>query len=223
MPVDSIRQSSFQFSRLSSLASRAALKMRQKMYRVFEVLADPQEEWRVLDVGVTSEDRPDCNFFEKMYPYPGRITGAGVEDAAHLEQKFPGLKYVQIDGRTLPFEDKAFDLVVSFAVLEHAGRREDQRRFLNELCRVGKRVCVTTPNRWHPVDFHTVLPFLHWLPGALHRRLLASIGEKFFSKIENLNLLSKSDVLKLVPKNRSLKVRRFWFMGFVSNFLFYIE
>ena len=38
-------------------------------------------------------------------------------------------------------------------------------------------VFVTTPNRLFPVDPHTLLPFVHWLPdGERRRRLLRARG-----------------------------------------------
>ena len=47
----------------------------------------------------------------------------------------------------------------------------------HELCRVARRVFVTTPNRWFPLDPHTLLPFAHWLPPRPARdRLLPARG-----------------------------------------------
>src|SRR5919202_1557251 len=46
-----------------------------------------------------------------------------------------------------------------------------------ERCRVARRVFVTTPNRWFPLDPHTLLPFVHWLPAGPRRaRLLRARG-----------------------------------------------
>ncbi len=71
------------------------------------------------------------------------------------------MRAVRADGRELPFADGAFDLGFSNAVVEHvAGGREGQRRFVHELCRVAQRVFVTTPNRWFPLEVHTLLPFV---------------------------------------------------------------
>ena len=76
------------------------------------------------------------------------------------------------DGRDLPFADREFDVAFSNAVVEHVGGRTDQERFVRELCRVAKRIFVTTPNRLFPVDPHTLLPVVHWLPdGRRPRRL----------------------------------------------------
>ncbi len=72
---------------------------------------------------------------------------------------------MRADGRDLPFGDAEFDVGFSNAVVEHvAGGREGQRQFVHELCRVAQRVFVTTPNRRFPLEVHTLLPFVHWLP-----------------------------------------------------------
>jgi len=42
------------------------------------------------------------------------------------------------------------------------------------VCRRG--VFLTTPNRWFPVEFHTVLPLVHWLPKPQFRALLRKLG-----------------------------------------------
>ena len=54
----------------------------------------------------------------------------------------------------------------SNAVIEHVGGRAEQRRFVDESLRVAPRAFVTTPNRWFPVEVHTRLPLVHWLPDA---------------------------------------------------------
>ena len=56
-----------------------------------------------------------------------------------------------------------------------AGGRDGQRQFVAELCRVAQRVFVTTPNRWFPLDPHTLLPFVHWLPEGRRPRVLDGV------------------------------------------------
>lgn len=70
--------------------------------------------------------------------------------------------FVLADGRRLAFRDRAADLVVSSAVLEHVGDELDQRAFIAEQLRVGRHVVLTTPNRWFPVESHTHVVFRHW-------------------------------------------------------------
>ena len=150
---------------LRRAASVVSYRERRKMFARFMELIGPSSDATVLDVGVTPDQTlPESNFFEQLYPYPQNITATSVEDASFLETKFPGLRFVRTVGRKLPFDDLAFDVVVSFAVLEHVGARALQEIFLKELFRVGRRVFVTTPNRGFPVEMHTLLPFVHWLP-----------------------------------------------------------
>ncbi|WP_199307895.1 class I SAM-dependent methyltransferase [Leptolyngbya sp. FACHB-8] len=184
-------------------------------------LVQPTPTMQVLDVGVTSDRREDCNFFERYYPYPQSITAVGMEDAKFLEKEFPGLTYVQADGLNLPFPDKSFDLVVSSAVIEHVGDRQRQQAFVNELCRVGKRCFITTPNRWYPVEFHTILPLIHWLPATWFRRILRLLGHDFWAREENLNLLTAQELQQMCPPTMQVYMRPHRLLGLVSNIVFY--
>ena len=207
---------------LGGFATKVSWYARQKMFDLLMELANPSADTTVLDVGVTSDRLEDCNFFDKLYPHKDKITAVGMEDAAFLEEEYPGLKYVRSDGLSLPFPDKSFDLVVSFAVIEHVGSRTQQQAFVRELCRVGKTCCITTPNRWYPLEFHTAVPLIHWLPPSWFRALLKILGKKFFAKEENLNLLSEKEVLKMLPADAEVYTRHFRLLGLISNLLFYV-
>ena len=85
--------------------------------------------------------------------------------ARFLEQMYPGVRFLIADALNLPFSDGSFDYVHSSAVLEHVGSAANQKRMVAECLRVARKgVCLTTPNRWFPVEFHTQLPLVHWLP-----------------------------------------------------------
>jgi SAM-dependent methyltransferase len=166
---------------LNRAAARVSLRSRERKLRLFLELLDPGPETTVVDVGVT--DAPfgggsSDNFFEALYPWPERVTAVGHTELDRFAAAFPQVAVVRADGRQLPFADGQFDLGFSNAVIEHvAGGRDGQRRFLAELCRVAGRVFVTTPNRVFPVDPHSLLPFVHWLPdGDLRRRALRARG-----------------------------------------------
>jgi hypothetical protein len=188
----------YNVARPDSLPVKIALHQRRKMFAAFLAATAIARDDTVLDVGVTSDRSYDhSNYLEAWYPHKTRITAAGIDDASFLEALYPGLTFVPADGRDLPFEDRRFDFVHSSAVLEHVGSAERQARFLAELWRVARKgIFVTTPNRWYPVEFHTVLPLVHWLPPPLFRKALVALGKDFFAREENLNLLSKSSLAR---------------------------
>lgn len=181
----------------------------------------------LLDVGATSDQNyATSNYVEAWYPYKDRITAVGVDDASFLERAYPGLTYCRADGRRLPFAASSFDVVHSSAVLEHVGSFANQKDFIAELTRVAKRVVfLTTPNRWFPVEFHSVLPLLHWLPKRWYRRVLSGTPYRFFALEENLNLLDRRELLRLCSGLRgcSVRIESQRLVGIPSNLLVTIE
>jgi hypothetical protein len=178
---------------LRRVASQVSLRSRERKLRLFLDLLQPGPDTSVVDVGVTDApfggDSSD-NFFEAMYPWPDRVTGVGQTGLDRFAAAFPRVRAVRADGRDLPFADREFDLGFSNAVVEHvAGGRDGQRRFVHELCRVADRVFVTTPNRFFPLEVHTLLPFVHWLPAPARERLipfddvLDPLGPKAFASL----------------------------------------
>src|SRR5919199_3942726 len=139
---------------LRRVASRVSMQSRERKLRLFLETFRPTAETTVVDVGVT--DAPfgggsTDNFLEALYPWPERITAVGVTELDRFAAAFPHVRAVRADGRDLPFADGEFDVGFSNAVVEHvAGGRDGQRQFVHELCRVSKRVFVTTTNRWFP-------------------------------------------------------------------------
>src|SRR5258708_36283254 len=112
------------------------------------------------------------------------------------------MRFVMADGLRLPFRDQAFDVVHSSAVIEHVGSLAGQCAFVGECCRVARRaVFITTPNRWFPVEFHTVLPLVHWLPKEIFRALMRGTGRGFFADERNLNLMTARALSRAASAN----------------------
>jgi SAM-dependent methyltransferase len=159
-----------------SLADAVSLRSRRRKFALFMETMTPTAETKVLDVGVDDSafgEHGRCgtlNFFEELYPWQERITALGLHEGLRFRESYPSARYVQGDALNLPFADGEFDLVFSNAVIEHVGGREEQRRFVEESLRVARRAFITTPNRWFPVEVHTRLPLVHWLPDSLAHR-----------------------------------------------------
>ncbi len=205
---------------LRGTASKIAFHVRKKIFKVFMDIMKPGEQTTILDVGVTPDRLlPESNFFEKLYPHKHQLTTTSIEDASFLEQEYPGLTFIHTPEGKMPFGNQHFDIVFCSAVLEHVGSREEQSRFVRELLRVGKRFFLTTPNRGFPIEFHTFLPFIHWLPQPLHQAMLRLLGMNFWAETKNLNLLTPASLRTLFPAHINLQIRKHYLLGLPSNLM----
>ena len=184
------------------LADAISLRSRRRKLRLFLDELRPTAETTVLDVGADElafgegDGCETLNFFEELYPWPERITALGLHDGAAFRASYPRIRYVQGDACDLPFADGTFDVVFSNAVVEHVGGRERQRRFVAEALRVGRQVFVTTPNRRSPVEVHTRLPLVHWLPARAAGAVYDLAGKGF---AKDVHLLSRRTLQSLFP------------------------
>lgn len=184
------------------LTDEISLRSRRQKLRLFLEELGPTPETTVLDIGADElafGEGDGCrtmNFFEELYPWPERITALGLHEGAGLRARYPGIRYVQGDACALPFADGAFDVVFSNAVIEHVGGPERQRAFVSEALRVGRRAFITTPDRRFPVELHTRLPFVHWLPDRLSHPLYRAAGRELGTE---LDLLTRRAFASLFP------------------------
>ena len=184
------------------LANSISLRSRQRKLRLFLDELQPSADTSVLDVGADElgfGDGDRCatmNFFEERYPWPERVTALGLHEGEGFRARYPRIRYVRGDACALPFPDGSFDIVFSNAVIEHLGGRARQRQFVSEALRVGRRVFITTPNRRFPVEVHTRLPVVHWLPDAVSHRVYRAAGKAFATDVY---LLTKRSLASLFP------------------------
>jgi SAM-dependent methyltransferase len=187
------------------VADAISLRSRRRKLRLFLDEVQPGPGTRVLDVGVDEigfgqrGGEVGCgthNFFEELYPWPAQITAVGLHDGSGFRERYPEITYVQADACALPFEDDSFDACFSNAVIEHVGDRDRQRQFVAEASRVARRVFVTTPNRWFPIELHTHLPLVHWLPERLAHRAYRLAGKPWAT---DNRLLGPKELRALFP------------------------
>ena len=184
------------------LVDQVSLRSRRRKLRLLLEELHPTAETSVLDVGADElafGEGDGCgtlNFFEEHYPWPERITALGLQDGSGFRARYPEIPYVQGDACALPFADGEFEIVFSNAVIEHVGDRERQRRLVAEAIRVGRRAFITTPNRRFPVEVHTRLPVVHWLPDRLAHPAYRAVGKSFATEV---HLLSRSSLEALFP------------------------
>ena len=122
---------------------------------------------------------------------PEQITAVGLGSGEDFRAAYPLTQYMQIAAnQRLPFADRQFDIATSNAVLEHVGSPEHQELFVHELIRVARKVFISVPNRYFPVEHHTAIPFLHYSDAAFHLACRA-LGKMEWTEAENLILMSR--------------------------------
>ncbi|HVB55867.1 MAG TPA: class I SAM-dependent methyltransferase [Candidatus Acidoferrales bacterium] len=137
--------------------------------------------------------------FIQLYSYFSSVV------MANLEPSLEGLNGCRIlpvaaDGRQLPFTEKSFDWVFSNAVIEHVGDYEKQRVFANEIRRVAARgYFVTTPNKYFPIEPHSLLPFYQFLSPEWQRRVVR-FSPGYMREYEEIHLLSAGQMQSLFPE-----------------------
>tara|TARA_B100000795_G_scaffold257339_1_gene230497 strand:- start:203 stop:784 length:582 start_codon:yes stop_codon:yes gene_type:complete len=153
----------------------------------------------LLDIGTTPSLNDMHNVILTKTQDNNNITCLSDQDCNILKSKFTNVKnFLKVDGKNTNLKNESFDIVYSNAVIEHVGSFENQIKFIRECVRLSKsEVFITTPNRFFPFDFHTKIPLLHMLPKSLHRKILKFIGLGFYANEKNLNLLSKSEIVKI--------------------------
>jgi Methyltransferase domain len=205
-------------------ASRISTKKRREMYGHFCETLAVDAATSILDVGVSPDRQYDnSNYLERWHPWPGRIVAVGIDDVSPLTIAYPQVRFVRADGLALPFRDQSFDVVHCAATIEHIGGNARQQQLVAECARVARRgFFLTTPNRWFPLDLHTALPLVHWMPKPWHRSVLTWLGHAFFATEERLNLVDAATLRRFADALRadfSSEVERVRLVGLSSNLM----
>lgn len=205
----------------NKIAYRISAWNRERKWRRFLRTVNPGPEMKVLDVGFQdAQYQAADNFIEEHYQWPSMITALGIEEPTHFSKRYPDVNVVVYDGSTFPFGDSSFDVVWSNAVLEHVGDRSAQLQFLRECRRVGGTLFLTTPNKRFPIEVHSRLPLIHWLPERAFDKLLQAANKGQFAD-GYMNLLTKRDLLALLEEaditNVAVVGNRF--LGFTMDYV----
>jgi hypothetical protein len=139
------------------------LHFRRKRMAQFVDMFSIQDRTQLLDVGGST-------FNWQMIDREPKVTILNIDLPKDRDSE--QFTFVQGDARALPYSDKEFGLVYSNSVIEHVGGPEDQKRFAEEVRRVGASYYVQTPYKYFFVEPHFITVGLQWLPFFIKRRLL---------------------------------------------------
>ena len=176
-----------------------------------------------MDVGTTSDNSLESSNFLieqlKSIKVKKSISDQKILDDNFFDIIFNGSITENLNDN---FENLRSDLLICSATIEHLGNLSAIKKGVDNIVNLSnKYFIITTPNRYHPIEFHSKIPFIHFLPKKFHRKLLMFFGLEFLSKEENLNLLSRKDLINLMSdyKNISYSIIEIKLFGFVSNFI----
>lgn len=210
---------------LARLHTQSTVKMRYKMYQFLNTTVNGVERKNFLDHGSTPDTQREASncFLRWLIQDGATVYATSPEDIQHLSQHISGLMVLNwpLEQDTLP---QVLQYTLSSAVIEHVGSEQDQIDYIESLLKLSPCLFMTTPNRFHWLEFHTKFPLLHWLPRSLHRRVLAAIGFEFWAKEKNMRLISKSEfeaMIQSAAQKLNSSVELIWytpkFLGTVSN------
>lgn len=152
------------------------------------------------------------------------VTIADIGETALAKARDRGFRTVSlVEGERLPFDDAQFDVVFCNSVIEHvtlpkeaciserfanrewvARSMKNQEAFAREIRRVGRGYFVQTPHRAFPVEAHTWLPFVGWLPHDATVRVVR-VSDRVWVKhcgYVDWNLLGEREMRRLFPDAR---------------------
>lgn len=184
---------------------------------------------RVLDIGSETGENIHLVLREtKVKPENVFIADIEAEAMEKGREKF-GYQTVLLDETgKLPFADGAFDLVYCSSVIEHAtvakekiwettGEEEfknaawETQRFLaNEIRRVGRQYFVQTPARSFPIESHSWLPFVAFLPRPRLIKTMRAANRFWIKKTApDFNLLDARQMKRLFPDAEIVLEKKF--------------
>lgn len=189
---------------------------RKKRFLVFlDFISDMPRPIRILDAGGTQEYWETVGFADA----PGvSFVLINIHKEVSRRKNFICLSGDATD--LSRFENQSFDVVFSNSVIEHVGGHEAQKKFAQEVCRVGKRYFIQTPNRYFLVEPHFVFPFFQFLPQWVRVWIVThfAIGnypkfidrDKAREEIESIELLGEHRLQSLFPESVLWKEKLFF-------------
>lgn len=194
------------------------LKWKVSIYNRKRKLSYIQEEIpensTLLDVGVAPIKNVPTNYANYLDEYflkkDRRFDALGLErsgDFTFFKNRYTNCNLILFDGRHFPdfLTLKPYDIALSNAVIEHVGTREEQLQWLKGLRSVCKRLIITTPNKYFPVESHTNILLRHIFSKQCREWLLSKRKINLFSLKEFIEILENAGFqVEKIKKNKLL-------------------
>ena len=197
-------------------------KKRLKFISIIKSEIENKGFFDILDIGTTQDNYPSSNLIIKNLNNFQKYKSISDQKIKSNFFSKSLQKSITQELSSNEIEEFSSDVVISNATIEHVGNYLEQVKMIENIIKLTKKVfIIITPNRMHPIEFHSKIPFLHWLPKNLHRKILSKVGLEYFSKEENLNLLKSSDLINMMKNFETVKYHLSYsrFLLFKSNLI----
>ena len=145
------------------------------------------ENKKMLDYGCGS------GHIARYFARRNDVTAADITDQRDAGQRH-GMRFVLIESGRLPFEDVSFDIVLLNHVIAYVPNQESLMLEVRRILRDGGVCYFALPNRNFPLEAHSKIPLIHYLPWpvffAVFRRVMRSDQPVY--------LLSYRDMVRLI-------------------------
>ena len=203
--------------------------IKNKRIEIIQILQQELKRFIIkdcLDVGTTPDnENKSSNFIvknlDKNFEYKS-YSNCDIEDPFFLISRYGSITN-NLSSDLINYLKS--DVVLSSATIEHVGSYENQKKMIKNVALLTNKVFfITTPNKYYPIDFHSKLPFVNMLPNNIFRKILKFLNFEYLSKEENLNLLSKKDLKKILSETRidkdfDIKIKYIRLFFLKSNFI----
>ncbi|MEK6910988.1 MAG: hypothetical protein AABW82_04410 [Nanoarchaeota archaeon] len=120
------------------------------------------------------------------------------------------------------------NFVFSNSLIEHLSTFENQKRMAQQVISLKLPYYIQTPNKYFPIEPHTLIPFFQFMPMTLRLFLAKNLNFYFYNKEKNtliieerareIRLLTKKELKELFPEAQIYEEK---FLGLTKSFIVY--
>ena len=196
----SLEDKSSIYSEHKKFVDKILIKKRKEIIELINLFLQDKNFYDVLDVGTTKNlNHQSSNIIIKNIKT--FKTYKSISNQKIISNFFSHklTKSITDNFDNIELEKFKSDLVISNATIEHVGNLDNQIKMCKNISLLSKKYfIIITPNRYHPFEFHTKLPLIHWFL-KVHRFILNILGFKMLSK-EELKFIIKKDLINIMGK-----------------------
>ena len=126
-----------------------------------------------LDIGTTEDLKSESsNYLNQKFDFIK--IHKSISDQNINNKRFAHILKKSITDNFSFDEIKLFksDLVIANATIEHVGSRSNQLKMIENMINLtNNHMIVQTVSRYFPIETHTKIPFIHFLPNKIYRKI----------------------------------------------------